>query len=722
MKHRLLLLLLAGLARMAACGGSTHAADDPAAPTAARDGGSDGGLLPFGAACAANAQCESNVCFVGGNRTFCSLHCTSATPPPTARCRPPPARATCRATASRSLRRRRARRQPSPFGADAREHERRAAARLPVDRARAPQARRRHAADRDDRARAQGARRADPRRRAGAHPRGAGAPGRHGHPRRRARRQAVLACSLLIDGVPSTEPYFGIFDVSSIPITDIVEIRVQLAPASPLEGPGGDGGIVEVTTLRALGSRLIDARVVGGSTPEGEAALTGRTPLGARRSASAPRPARALRRSDLPRPRHRQDSTRAASTTASRTSTARCGSSTRPSAATSPATPSTATARSSFRRRTPRRALLQHITGRGRGARWSLGSEIRAQRLRASPSASTASCCRARPTILYRLHADEPRRCHQDLFSGRFGGAVHVDRPFRLRGLARHRLGAPLRRQRRASVQHIAMANGHARPTGRSRPTASSPSAQAALALALRPRPRVGALVPFEQSRRHLARGQGRRRLPPAPDAQRATHRRAQGAPADAARALRSDCRATRRSSPSRRGTASCSCRSRRTARRRAALRLRAADRRAHPPRLTADARRQPRHHRRARPRDRRSTWRAISIIGGGGTYIFEDAYSPCRRCSSTPSPTSRAIASTPTSRRRGGALRRRSCASTGSPSGWCSRARLPRYYVMELDVWARIWNTLRASVRIDNLTNRLVPASCPACRPCRRR
>jgi hypothetical protein len=30
----------------------------------------------------------------------------------------------------------------------------------------------------------------------------------------------------------------------------------------------------------------------------------------------------------------------------------------------------------------------------------------------------------------------------------------------------------------------------------------------------------------------------------------------------------------------------------------------------------------------------------------------------------------------------------------------------LPRYYVMELDLWARIWKTLRASVRIDNLTN----------------
>src|SRR6185312_9104168 len=84
---------------------------------------------------------------------------------------------------------------------------------------------------------------------------------------------------LLVDGVPVTEPYFGIYDVSSIPVTDIVQIRVQLAPASPLEGPGGDGGIIEVTTLRALGSKLVNARVVGSSEPEGEAAVTARTPL-----------------------------------------------------------------------------------------------------------------------------------------------------------------------------------------------------------------------------------------------------------------------------------------------------------------------------------------------------------------------------------------------------------------------------------------------------------
>ena len=62
---------------LAACGGSMPPATGSAETI---DGGSgDGGLLPFGQPCAANSDCASNVCFIGGNRTFCSLHCTMAT-------------------------------------------------------------------------------------------------------------------------------------------------------------------------------------------------------------------------------------------------------------------------------------------------------------------------------------------------------------------------------------------------------------------------------------------------------------------------------------------------------------------------------------------------------------------------------------------------------------------------------------------------------------------
>ncbi len=37
------------------------------------------GLKPFGAPCTANAQCATNVCFMGGMMSFCSMHCTQAT-------------------------------------------------------------------------------------------------------------------------------------------------------------------------------------------------------------------------------------------------------------------------------------------------------------------------------------------------------------------------------------------------------------------------------------------------------------------------------------------------------------------------------------------------------------------------------------------------------------------------------------------------------------------
>jgi hypothetical protein len=46
------------------------------------DGGggpSDMSLLPLGTPCMTNAQCQSNICFVGGKQSFCTLHCTQAT-------------------------------------------------------------------------------------------------------------------------------------------------------------------------------------------------------------------------------------------------------------------------------------------------------------------------------------------------------------------------------------------------------------------------------------------------------------------------------------------------------------------------------------------------------------------------------------------------------------------------------------------------------------------
>jgi hypothetical protein len=56
-------------------------------------GGADGGLAAFGAVCTTSAQCASTVCFVGGNRSFCSLHCTAATQ--ATDCPVPPTSGTC---------------------------------------------------------------------------------------------------------------------------------------------------------------------------------------------------------------------------------------------------------------------------------------------------------------------------------------------------------------------------------------------------------------------------------------------------------------------------------------------------------------------------------------------------------------------------------------------------------------------------------------------------
>lgn len=84
------------------------------------------------------------------------------------------------------------------------------------------------------------------------------------------------AVRVLIDGVAVSDPFYGTFDVSSIPITDIEEIRVSTAPASPIDGPGGPGGVIEVHTRDAIGPQLVIARLTADSTPVFGVSATGR--------------------------------------------------------------------------------------------------------------------------------------------------------------------------------------------------------------------------------------------------------------------------------------------------------------------------------------------------------------------------------------------------------------------------------------------------------------
>jgi len=81
---------------------------------------------------------------------------------------------------------------------------------------------------------------------------------------RGARKGAV---SVLIDGVLVSDPYYGTFDVSTLPVTDIVQIRVSTTPQSPIDGPGGPGGVIEVVTRDAIGDQVVIARVLTDTLP-----------------------------------------------------------------------------------------------------------------------------------------------------------------------------------------------------------------------------------------------------------------------------------------------------------------------------------------------------------------------------------------------------------------------------------------------------------------------
>ncbi len=84
---------------------------------------------------------------------------------------------------------------------------------------------------------------------------------------------------ILIDGIAVTDPYFGTFDLTTVPVTDIVQIRVTSSPASPIDGPGGPGALIEVHTRDAVGGRLVTARLQAKSVPGFDGSVTGRLKL-----------------------------------------------------------------------------------------------------------------------------------------------------------------------------------------------------------------------------------------------------------------------------------------------------------------------------------------------------------------------------------------------------------------------------------------------------------
>ena len=55
---------------------------------------------------------------------------------------------------------------------------------------------------------------------------------------------------LLVDGVPVSDPYNGDLDLGQLPIFDVARVSVTRGAASPLYGPNGLGGVINVTTMQ----------------------------------------------------------------------------------------------------------------------------------------------------------------------------------------------------------------------------------------------------------------------------------------------------------------------------------------------------------------------------------------------------------------------------------------------------------------------------------------
>lgn len=84
---------------------------------------------------------------------------------------------------------------------------------------------------------------------------------------------------ILLDGIAVSDPYYGNIDLSAIPVTDIEQIRVSSNPASPIDGAGGPGGVIEILTTDAYGKDSVRARISANSLPAADVSATGRMML-----------------------------------------------------------------------------------------------------------------------------------------------------------------------------------------------------------------------------------------------------------------------------------------------------------------------------------------------------------------------------------------------------------------------------------------------------------
>ena len=73
---------------------------------------------------------------------------------------------------------------------------------------------------------------------------------------------------VLVDGVPVADPYFGDLDLGQLPVFDVARVSVTRGAASPLYGPNGLAGVVNITTMAGGGPPAVfgDLRLTGERT------------------------------------------------------------------------------------------------------------------------------------------------------------------------------------------------------------------------------------------------------------------------------------------------------------------------------------------------------------------------------------------------------------------------------------------------------------------------
>lgn len=82
---------------------------------------------------------------------------------------------------------------------------------------------------------------------------------------------------LLVDGVPISDPYYGDLDLGQLPIFDVARVSVTRGAASPLYGPNGLGGVINITTVQGGPSTRVagDLRLTGEQTALAHASVGG---------------------------------------------------------------------------------------------------------------------------------------------------------------------------------------------------------------------------------------------------------------------------------------------------------------------------------------------------------------------------------------------------------------------------------------------------------------